>query len=87
MRALPYLVACAALASACGSAPVPTSPPPDPCNLAGAPPRVQLFGGIKHPGALAFEPGLTLFGAISRAGGLEWFAGRQAQRLPGADQS
>jgi SLBB domain len=81
MRSLPYLsalaalVALAALAAACG----PTTPasfvstpgPSEPCNLAAAPPRVQLFGGIKHPGTLGYEPGMTVFGAIARAGGLE----------------
>jgi protein involved in polysaccharide export with SLBB domain len=77
MRTLPYLaagaalIASAALTSGCASVPVGSSPPPDPCNLAAAPPRVQLFGGIKHPGALAYEPGLTLFTALARAGGLE----------------
>ncbi len=48
--------------------------PGAPCNLAAlaaAPPRVQLFGGVKRPGTMAYEPGLTLFRAISRAGGLE----------------
>jgi protein involved in polysaccharide export with SLBB domain len=71
MRTPPYLVAClVTLTSACGGAPATTTFLPDPCNLAAAPARVQLFGGIKHPGALAYEPGLTVYGAISRAGGL-----------------
>jgi len=44
--------------------------PAAPCNVA-APQRVQLFGGVKHPGAMVFEPGLTVFTAIQRAGGFE----------------
>ena len=72
MRSLLYPAALAMLAAACGAAPVSNAPPAgSPCNLAAAPPRVQLFGGIKHPGSLPYEPGLTVFGAIARAGGLE----------------
>jgi hypothetical protein len=81
MRSLPYLpalaafVPLAALAAACSSATpatfLPAPAPSEPCNLAAAPPRVQLFGGIKHPGTLGYEPGMTVFGAIARAGGLE----------------
>ena len=72
MRSLLYLAALAVLAAACGATSLSNAPPPSgPCNLAAAPPRVQLFGGIKHPGSLAYAPGLTVFGAIARAGGLE----------------
>ena len=71
MRILPCLVAAAALSAACSPATLSNAPPADPCNLAAAPLRVQLFGGIRRPGSLAYEPGLTVFGAIERAGGLE----------------
>jgi SLBB domain len=81
MHRLPYLVALVALVAACGSSPFASSPAPDPCNLAAAPQRVQLFGGIKHPGTLAYEPGLTVFGAIRRAGGLEQSAVARQVRI------
>jgi protein involved in polysaccharide export with SLBB domain len=71
MRTLQYLVAAAVLSAACSPATLSNAPPADPCNLAGAPSRVQIFGGIRHPGSLAYEPGLTVAGAIERAGGLE----------------
>jgi len=71
MRSLLYAAALTTLA-ACDAAPLSNAPPPaSPCNMAAAPPRVQIFGGIKHPGSLPYEPGLTVFGAIARAGGLE----------------
>jgi protein involved in polysaccharide export with SLBB domain len=81
MRTLPYVLAAAVLTAACSSTPFASSPAPDPCNLAAAPQRVQLFGGIKHPGALAYEPGLTVFAAISRAGGLEQSAVARQVRI------
>ncbi len=84
MPRLPYLIAAVAFvpfAAACSSTPFASSPAPDPCNLAAAPQRVQLFGGIKHPGALAYEPGLTVFGAITRAGGLEQSAVARQVRI------
>ncbi len=81
MRTRLYLVAGVAFTAACSSAPFASSPAPDPCNLAAAPQRVQLFGGIKHPGALAFEPGLTVFSAIARAGGLEQSAVARQVRI------
>ncbi len=56
------------------------APPAGPCPVAG-PPRVQLFGGVKHPGALAYEPGLTVYGAIERAGGLDRDAHRRELRI------
>ena len=80
MHPLPHLAACVALTAACSAVPaagapqdpgLAGAPPPVPCNLAGAPSRVQIFGGIKRPGALVYAPGLTVFGAIARAGGLE----------------
>jgi protein involved in polysaccharide export with SLBB domain len=73
----PLLLAATLSLAACTSfaPPPPPAAPSTPCNL-NAPPRVQLFGGIKHPGALAYEPGLTVFAAIERAGG---FQGEEVQ--------
>jgi hypothetical protein len=66
--------------AACSSATIDSAPPAGPCPLAG-PPRVQLFGGVKRPGALAYEPGLTVYAALERAGGLERDAHRQELRI------
>ena len=60
----------ALLAAACNNPAPRAASAAGPCNVA-APLRVQLFGGIKRPGALAFEPGLTVYAALQRAGGLE----------------
>jgi protein involved in polysaccharide export with SLBB domain len=67
-------------ASACGAATRDAAPPPGPCPLSG-PPKVELFGGVRHPGALAYEPGLTVYAAIERAGGFEREAHRGELRI------
>jgi protein involved in polysaccharide export with SLBB domain len=66
--------------AACSTAVLDSAPPSGPCPLSG-PPRVQVFGGVKRPGALAYEPGLTVYAAIERAGGLERDAHGQALRI------
>jgi protein involved in polysaccharide export with SLBB domain len=70
MRITLPVAALAVLAAACNN-PVPmvAASPAAPCNVA-APLRVQVFGGIKLPGAMPFEPGITVFSALQRAGGL-----------------
>jgi len=70
MRITLPVAALAVLAAACNN-PVPmvAAAPAAPCNAA-APQRVQVFGGIKLPGAMAFEPGVTVFAALQHAGGL-----------------
>jgi protein involved in polysaccharide export with SLBB domain len=80
MRLEPLLALLLVSVAACSTAAIDGAPPAGPCPLAG-PPRVQLFGGVKHPGALAYEPGLTVYGAIERAGGLERDAHRQELRI------
>ena len=41
---------------------------PKPCGSTEA--NVQLFGAFQKPGPLPYEPGLTVFAAIERGGGL-----------------
>jgi protein involved in polysaccharide export with SLBB domain len=81
MRITLPVAALALLASACNSPmPMVAASPAAPCNAA-APLRVQVFGGIKLPGTMAFEPGITVFAAIQHAGGLADGARRGELRI------
>src|SRR5262249_25701011 len=53
---------------------------PGPCRLPSQP-LVQLFGAFERPGMLAYEPGLTVYGAIQRGGGLASSAQRDRLRI------
>jgi hypothetical protein len=88
MRLQPFVAVVVASLSvaACSTATLDSAPPAGPCPLSG-PPRVQIFGGVKRPGALAYEPGLTVYVALTRAGGLERDAHRLELRILRCGQS